>query len=130
MVQFLPISSSIFNLSESNEIQNQLEEAYFGIANLSLLDENNTSEIPFYNLNTAKRFGSGLGLMLNPKNLSFYPENIKIASIENKKANISYDLRILSDDVTVKIVPIEMEARKIGEKWRFDFKKFLPVEKK
>lgn len=129
IVKFLPIDSATLNWSESGEIQNQLEEAYFGITNLSLLDENNTSEIPFYNLSLTDRFGVGLGLMVNQNNLSFYPENIKILNIENKKANISYDLRIMSDNETIKMIPIDMEARKIGKKWRFDFEKFLPVEK-
>lgn len=129
IVNALPISSKILNTSKENDIHNQLEEAYFGISNLSLLDENNSSEIPFYNLNPAERFGSGLGLMLNQNNLSFLPKDIKIVSIKNKKANISYDLHILSNDKPIETIPINMEARKIGEKWRFDFKKFLPVNK-
>ncbi|RUA34488.1 MAG: hypothetical protein DSY77_05095 [Bacteroidetes bacterium] len=130
IIKAFPITSNLLFKTESNEIQNQLEQAYFEITNLSLLDENNLSETPFYNLDLAERLGMGLGLMLNQEDLSFQPNNFKIERIENKEADIAYDLRILSGEKVVKTVPVQMKTRKIGEKWRFDFDKFLPLEEK
>jgi hypothetical protein len=118
--------------NEDNEIENQIENVYFGLINgaytAQSLNGTTPENLPFYNSDLSTLIVMGFApLTMLTGSFSIEPKNIVIHKIYDNQANVSYDLVITNEgkETTEKI---NMTMKKIGGKWKLDGQKFLPLD--
>ena len=111
---------------EKVAIENQIENTYFKLTNGTLADADNS---PLYNTN----LGTTLAMALGPINgilggdISFEAQNIEVLELEEKTAEVTYEVVMNADGEVERRKPVAMTLKKIGGEWKLDGKKFLPL---
>jgi hypothetical protein len=131
---FNKISNSIGLSSDQKEIENQIENVYFGLINGAYTEQSLTGttpeNLPFYNSDLSTLMVMGLApLTMIAGAYSLEPRNIKILKLYDNKADVIYDL-VFTDNGKESIKPIRMTLKKIGGNWKLDGQKFLPFEER
>jgi hypothetical protein len=124
--------ASVGSTSDQKEIENQIENVYFGLINGAYTAQSLTGttpeNLPFYNSDLKTLAVMGLApLTMLSGTFSVEPKNIKILRMYDDNADVSYDL-VLSNDGKEIVTPINMTLKKIGGKWKLDGQKFLPFD--
>lgn len=130
-LSFNKFSNSIGLSSDQKEIENQLENVYFGLINgaytAQSLSGTTPENLPFYNTDLSTLVIMGFApLTMLSGTFSIEPKNIVIQNIYDNKADVSYDLLITNEGKET-IESISMTLKKIGGKWKLDGQKFLPL---
>lgn len=130
-LSFNKFSNTIGLSSDQKEIENQLENVYFGLINgaytAQSLSGTTPENLPFYNTDLSTLVIMGFApLTMLTGTFSIEPKNIVVHKIYDNKADVSYDLLVTNDgkETTEKI---SMTLKKIGGKWKLDGQKFLPL---
>ena len=113
------------DLVMKKEVKTDLKKAYFNLTRIKDLDK---TGIPFYNNDMEDVMMLGLlpmsAMMYKP--MEFVPVNIDVSDLREDSATISYELRTMVEGEVKNKKSVTMLARKIGDEWKFDSKKFLP----
>lgn len=132
-LSFNKFSNAIGLSSDQKEIENQLENVYFGLINgaytAQSLSGTTPENLPFYNTDLSTLVIMGFApLTMLTGTFSIEPKNIVVHKIYDNKADVSYDLLITNEgkETTEKI---SMTLKKIGGKWKLDGQMFLPLNK-
>jgi hypothetical protein len=130
-LSFNKFSNTIGLSSDQKEIENQLENVYFGLINgaytAQSLSGTTPENLPFYNTDLSTLVIMGFApLTMLTGTFSIEPKNIVVHKIYDNKADVSYDLLITNEgkETTEKT---SMTLKKIGGKWKLDGQKFLPL---
>jgi hypothetical protein len=127
------LSNTIGLSNDQKEIENQIENVYFGLVNgaytAQSLSGTTPEKLPFYNSDLSTLFVMGFApLTMLTGTFSLEPKNIVIHKIYNNKAHVSYDL-VITNDGKQTTEKISMTLKKIGGNWKLDGQKFLSFNK-
>lgn len=128
---FAKFSNTIGLSNDQKEIENQIENVYFGLINgaytAQSLNGTTPENLPFYNSDLSTLVVMGFApLAMLTGNFSLEPKNIEVHNVIDNNADVSYDL-VMTNDGKVTTEKIKMTVKKIGGKWKLDGQKFLPL---
>jgi hypothetical protein len=128
---FTKFSNTIGLSNDQKEIENQIENVYFGLINgaytAQSLNGTTPENLPFYNSDLSTLVVMGFApLTMLTGTFSLEPKNIVVHKVIDNNAVVSYDL-VVTNDGKVTTEKIKMTIKKIGGKWKLDGQKFLPL---
>jgi hypothetical protein len=113
--------------TDKQEIKNQIEKVYFGLANGNYTAQTVGSMgegIPVYNLNIKSLALMGLAPVANMLGkFELQPKNVNVYNfIDQNTANVSFDLFVITNKSTTS-THIDMVVKKVGDVWKLDGQK-------
>lgn len=128
---FTKFSNTIGLSNDQKDIENQIENVYFGLTNgvytVQSLNATTPENLPFYNSDLSTLLVMGFApLTMLTGTFSLEPKNIVVHKVIDNNAEVSYDL-VITYNGEVTTEKIKMTVKKIGGKWKLDGQKFLPL---
>lgn len=113
--------------TQKTEIINLIEKAYLDLSNGTLMGNQNSASLPFYNTDFSSVFGIIFTPAITYSGMSIEPRNYKFINIDEKSAEIKYTLTLVKGKYVLKTLTIDMNLKRIGGQWKLDCQKFFPI---